>query len=677
MTEIRNHQELLTQLDGWHQAGWLRAIDVNLAHLLAETETDAAVLLAAAWVSHQAGRGHTCLSLAALCQDADTTLAIPPYRYHQPLDGTEPLLTPAALVTRYFGSDNPAQVQALWCQALLASHAVTNHPNSDPAPFVLLDAEQGGRLYLRRYWRYEDRIQADLSQRLSRVERVDNEALQHNLTQLFASNKSSAPGEIDWQKVASANAIKYPFSVITGGPGTGKTYTVVRLLALLQNLAPTPLRITLAAPTGKAAARLKDSVTDAIKSLSNTQLKHGVEALPTQATTLHRLLGPQRHSRRFKHHRENPLRYDVVVVDEASMVDIEMLDALLDALPPHTRLILLGDKDQLASVEAGAILAALCEDAEHGHYQPEHLQWLKTVTGEDLPAALADEAGSARSQAVVMLRKSQRFDGPIADLATAINTQDIAARRAAISNPPKEPNKHAPIRMLTATGGSNDSPEARQRALYAQLRQLVTTGLADFKQAYSAPCDAADEDAVNDWAANVLAQFSKFQLLTAVKQGPWGQRGLNRQLSEWLGGKADGWFHGRPVMITSNDYSLNLRNGDIGVALRHPVDGLLKVALIDNARGDGNESVQIRWLLPSRLAHVDTVYAMTVHKSQGSEFAHTVVVLPDHVTPVLTKELLYTGITRAKQQLTLVVPDQNVFDETIKRKITRVGGLFS
>jgi exodeoxyribonuclease V alpha subunit len=457
----------------------------------------------------------------------------------------------------------------------------------------------------------------------------------------------------------------------------------VRLLALLQAPAVEagmPLRIRLAAPTGKAAARLTESISQQVRTLKVTEDVR--EKIPSDVTTVHRLLGSRPGTRHFRHHAGNRLPLDVLVVDEASMIDLEMMANLLDALPAHARLVLLGDKDQLASVEAGAVLGDLCRDAEAGWYSPQTRQWLETVSGENLQASgLQEDAQGTHplAQQVVMLRHSRRFGegSGIGQLARWVNQQQPEEARKLLSA-----RSHDDVYCLALKG-------EQDRA----LERLLLDGHGEGPQGYRhylsvlrnqrPPLDSPLEDSRwIDWAREVLQAFDAFQLLCAVRKGPWGVEGLNQRVTEALLrarliDSDQQWYEGRPVLMTRNDYGLGLMNGDIGIALKLPEQEgpetgkqVLRVAF---PRNDGQGGV--RFVLPSRLNDVETVYAMTVHKSQGSEFAHTALILPDALNPVLTKELIYTGITRAKDWFTLIESRAGVFEEAVKRRVKRLSGL--
>ncbi|VVP87993.1 RecBCD enzyme subunit RecD [Pseudomonas fluorescens] len=668
LAPLSRADDLLLLLSRWVERGWLRALDkafVAFLHELAP-EDDPLVLLAAALTSHQLGHGHVCLDLFETLKEPDFALSLPP---EGDVQGGAMLL-PSQLLGSLDG--------AHWCKVLAASNLVAlaadSRDNVRDRPLVL----SGKRLYLRRYWAYERRIDLSLRERLTEHESTPNDLLQR-LTGLFGPAR---PGEvIDWQKLACALATRSAFSIVTGGPGTGKTTTVVRLLALLQAPAVDagmPLRIRLAAPTGKAAARLTESISQQVQTLKVTE---GVrEKIPSDVTTVHRLLGSRPGTRHFRHHAGNRLPLDVLVVDEASMIDLEMMANLLDALPAHARLVLLGDKDQLASVEAGAVLGDLCRDAEAGWYSPQTRQWLETVSGESLQASgLQEDAQGTHplAQQVVMLRHSRRFGegSGIGQLARWVNQQQPEEARKLLSA-----RSHDDVYCLALKG-------EQDRA----LERLLLDGHGEGPQGYRhylsvlrnqrPPLDSPLEDSRwIDWARQVLQAFDAFQLLCAVRKGPWGVEGLNQRVTEALLrarliDSDQQWYEGRPVLMTRNDYGLGLMNGDIGIALKLPEQEghgkqVLRVAF---PRNDGQGGV--RFVLPSRLSDVETVYAMTVHKSQGSEFAHTALILPDALNPVLTKELIYTGITRAKDWFTLIESRAGVFEEAVKRRVKRLSGL--
>jgi len=592
----------------WASATPLTGLDKSLANLLQSKQAsdDPHHLWLAALTSHQWGRGHACLDLATLQNQAAALLGWSDEQV-------------AVLPT-----DLPQAASTLpWTQG-------------EASPLVLTEDTQGKRLYLRRAWAAEQNIRQSIAQRLAQPCDVPAD-LQQRLDALFTPTTN---GEPDMQRLACEVAAQNRITLITGGPGTGKTTTVVKLLSLLVGTSSRDLHIHLAAPTGKAAARLTESISKAL-----TQMPADVQArIPTQAQTLHRLL--QTHSKTRQVHQ---LAADVVVVDEASMIDLEMMTRLLQAVPATSRLILLGDKDQLASVEAGAVMSQLC-------------------------------TGSLLKHQTVTLIHSHRFDAKsgIGQWARTVNADvaDSTPALKALWNATPDWLTTLPLQQSVLLDEGSDAaepdvtrlqlPHARDPKLTAGLRYgwrnwltLLEAHRPHNKQA-AQPCSDVQ-------AVALLKAFTEFCVLCAVREGPLGVTQLNAHVEHALGLGQSAWYAGRPVMVTRNDYALDLMNGDIGLCLPAP-DGVLRVAF---PAVDGG----VRWIMPSRLESVDTVFAMTVHKSQGSEFAHVLLVLPAQESPVLTRELVYTGLTRAKQRLTLWAPQLGVLYNACARRVLRSGGL--
>lgn len=568
----------------------LSDLDLALADWARRHGADRLVARAFALSSWAVAQGHTCLDLADV---------------------------PHALMS----ADN----QAALADALAASALVGTAGQSRP---LIVDR---GKLYLQRYHAYEARLAARLRELMSTPPApVNIEALRPG-NGLFVADPHDASAT-NWQAVAAFAALRHRFTVISGGPGTGKTYTIVRLLRVLIETAlkqgDTPPLIALAAPTGKAAARMLESVRTGLDDMGAdpTFDASAIDThVPRVSRTLHRLLGLAGATTRPRFDADNPLGYDVVIVDEASMVDLPMMAKLAEAVPRGARLILLGDRYQLASVESGAVLAELCAAAGVNRFTRAQQD-----AAAGLLAAPAAPVANPLADHVVTLQTSRRFnaDSAIGQLAAAVNAGQPDTALALLDAGYPDLVYH-----------DSDHPAALERLVedtaerYARLRNVTDPSLA-------------------------LAELSRQIILTAVRHGPAGNHTLNAAITERLARRLDfaptqTWYHGRPIMIRRNDYRTGLYNGDVGIALAAP-DGRLRVWI---AADDG-----LKAFIPSALPAHETVYAMTVHKSQGSEFDAVSLVLPPHDTPVLSRELLYTGITRARSKLSFYGPRHAVRD---------------
>jgi exodeoxyribonuclease V alpha subunit len=650
---------LFDHVDALAERGQLRRLSPAFARFIAsleantnadaDAEKNCALVLACVLLSELEGRGHSCLVLDDLVRDPCLLMGWAEDQWDALAGaaGTLPLDC------------------ASWQNMLAQSSSVWQAGTLDAQqPLV----QENGRLYLRRYWRHEMQVANAMAARLLAPRTPDVARVRQWLDILFDQD-SAGP---DWQKIACAIALRKSVAIITGGPGTGKTYTVASLLALLFAVEddPTRLRVALAAPTGKAAARLKQSIDDALANLAqkvDARLPLPLATLTARmgpARTLHSLLGARPGTRAFQHHAGNLLDVDVLIVDEASMVHLEMMAALLDALPAKAMLILLGDKDQLASVEAGAVLGDLCHDAQAGGYSAATLSYVQEASGQAIDAQYQGAAGPLAQQ-TVMLRHSRRFSGPIGALALAVNAGQ----------------EQQVLDCLRGNGDANgDSAqvawiEPAQPADLLQLAWLGRAGAGGGYRAYLALVKAGPglQDHPS-WVRQVLQEFQSFRILCAVREGEWGVAGINDALE--LRFEREGmfvrsaWYVGRPVMVTRNDYGTKVFNGDIGLTLRDPARPTsLRVYFLE---GD-----EVRSVLATRLRHVETAFAMTVHKSQGSEFLHTVLVLPKDGAGMLARELIYTGITRARDFFTLVSPTPTVLLEAIARRTRRASGLRS
>ena len=584
----------------------LRPLDVQFAMMVAGEEPE--VMLAAALLSKDAGEGHVCLPLSRLVPDEQM---------------------PAALQSCFVLLGESVDWQAVLSCSPAVSGAETQ------TPMILT----GERLYLNRLWRNELTVARFFSETNAPLP-CDEAQLRQTLDGLFSSGEA-----IDWQKVAAAVALTRRISVISGGPGTGKTTTVAKLLAaLIQLSGEQKCRIRLAAPTGKAAARLTESLGGALQRLPLTEAQ--LALFPNEASTLHRLLGAQPGSQRLRYHAGNPLHLDVLVVDEASMIDLTMMSRLIDALPPHARVVFLGDRDQLASVEAGAVLGDICTYASYG-YTAARAQELARLTGCSLEPDHSPVAGALRDS-LCLLQKSYRFgsNSGIGQLAAAVNRGDRHATR-------------------TVFDGSFTDIEKKSLQSGEEYQAMLEEALQGYQRFLSCVQQRSQP-------GQVIAAFGEYQLLCALREGPFGVAGLNDRLEQLLVQKRkinrqqhSRWYEGRPVMISRNDSTLGLFNGDIGIALDRGNGLRVWFQLPDGS---------VKSVQPSRLPEHETAWAMTVHKSQGSEFNHAALILPTQLSPVVTRELVYTAVTRARQRLSLYA-DERVLGQAIATRTERRSGL--
>ncbi|WP_373064916.1 exodeoxyribonuclease V subunit alpha [Gemmatimonas sp.] len=585
----------------------LTPIDVAFGRLLARiggaslNDGAACELIArtGALLSFERGLGNSCLDIASV-----TRL--------QALDGS---------------SDVSAPNVAEWQEMLVASGVVGN--GVSPTPLVM----EGTRLYLRRFYAAEERLAHEITGRMHETGDHAEEPDAATVA-LFRRLFPVSEGVTDWQAVAAGAALRRRLLFITGGPGTGKTTVAARILALLLHRRPT-LRIALAAPTGRAAARLAEAITSAATSMEISPELRGL--LPTKGTTLHRLLGYAPWNDRFRYRPDNRLAEDVVIIDEASMVDVLMMDAFFGAVSPSARIIVLGDPDQLVSVETGFVLGDISRAADtvgvdHG---PGLAAWFTALAGAPLPASTA---ATPLRDSVVQLRRSYRFEKQlgIGALALAVQRQDADSALVILAD------------ETLSDVGTVDAAVTPTQLLAPLLKHVEAYLLAQ------------------DPAA-ALGALADFRVLCALREGDTGVSGLNALVERWLqsrGLPVKGWYDHRPVLITANDPSTGLFNGDVGVTLT--ANGRTEVHF---ASGNG-----VRAFAPARLpAHV-TAWAMTVHKAQGSEFGHVMLVLPDVDSRILTRELLYTGITRAKQTVT-IAGSSEILRTAIGRNVTRSSGL--
>ena len=613
-------------LGDFNRAGVLGVADVHAAQAIGRIghESRESVQLAVALAVRALRAGSVCIDLRTVAEAvfADTTT-----------DDGEAQLDVSTLAW-----PDPQQ----WIADCADSPLTATETEPDGRPLRMA----GGLLYLERYWRQEETVRRELQQRAAATPpRVDLDRLRDGLDRIFDS-AGLAPDEPDLQRRAAAVSALSWVSVLAGGPGTGKTTTVARLLALLQDQQQdnAPLRVALAAPTGKAAARLEEAVREAAGRLDPDDRDRVGEL---SASTLHRLLGWTPGSRnRFRHDATNRLPYDVIVVDEMSMVSLTLMARLLDAVRPNARLILVGDPDQLSSVEAGAVLADIVGAPTTS--VPTIADDLGQALSEPVPAEKIHQYG------VVQLQHTWRFGGAIDELARAVRA----------SNPDRvmEILRSGDASLIfvepTETGAESIDSTIGAAALERLRAEVIEAG-----RMIKTAAEAGD-------VAGALAGLERHRLLCAHRRGPYGVTHWSREMLHWLGdaideyGAAGEWYPGRPLLITANDYEMSLYNGDTGVVVQTE-DG------IRAAFARGGEPTMIA---PVRLDSVQSVHAMTVHRAQGSQFRAVSFIVPPPDSPLLTRELLYTAVTRATEQV-LVVGTEEAIRRATLRPANRASGL--
>jgi exodeoxyribonuclease V alpha subunit len=598
--------------------GLLSELDLHFSRFMIKLSgsPDPYLALAASLVSNCTGKGHICLDLAAAGGKA-----------LQEGESKDPIICPQT---------------NLWVERLSKSPLVGR-----PGDFKPLILDDKSRLYLYRYWDYERKLSDIIRERAEQdCSSIDFAALAEGLKNLFPIGKPEYP---DWQKLAAFSSIIKKFCVISGGPGSGKTSVVARILVLfLLQAKERKLRIALAAPTGKAAARLREAIKKAKEKLN---YPHTIkDTIPEEASTIHRLLGPVLGSPYFRHNAKNPLPVDVIVVDEASMIDLPLMSKLTQALLPDSHLILLGDKDQLASVEAGAVLGDICDTKHIDRFSESFCRMAKEIAGETITMPPTSQGGWRGQDCIIQLKKSHRFDylSGIGAVSAAVNSGESERALAILRS-----NEYPDI-------GWSNLP--RPEALIQALRGPVISGFKNYLKAveYGDP-------------RNALELFDQFRILCGLREGPYGIHAINVLVERILAEASSirpqtQWYQGRPVLITRNDYTLRLFNGDVGVIMRDQEAHNELRAFFPAPEG------KLRKLPPIRLPEHETAYAITVHRSQGSEFNMVLFLLPERDALVLTRELIYTAITRAKERAE-VWGKENVFLAAVCRRIVRTSGL--
>ena len=616
---------ILATIEKLRDIGTFSDLDVHFTKLITTLshDTDEALLMGAVLASHFTTEGSSCVDLKQYANKLFPSVV---------QEGIESLSCPS---------------YSSWLTSLQNCQIVGQPGDYTP---LILDKH---RLYLYRYFYYEQQLATKiclLSQMPSQS--INHRILEESLSRLFPNTLN------DSQKIATRTAMLHHFCIISGGPGTGKTTTVVKILTGLLEQNPN-LNIALAAPTGKAAVRLQEAVTQTLTHLNCTPAIKA--AIPEETYTIHRLLGSRPTSPYFHRHADNILPYDVIIVDEASMIDLALMAKLVQAIPKTARLILLGDKDQLASVEAGTVLGDICEagidrgqgSGERGQETREintvsnHYSQTTVKNNPFLHSRLKLQRNFSLEKSIVLLEKNYRFgeDSGIRALAQAV----------------KEGQGEKALQILQ----SENYPDVSWHSINPS-NNLPPDLLDQIVVHFSACLE-------NESPLEILQQFDRVKVLSATRHGRYGVIQVNRQIETELSKKGliqigVRWYHGRPIMITRNDYRLSLFNGDVGIILGN-IAGYQKLqAFFPSNKG------QFRTLMHYRLPEHETVYAMTIHKSQGSEFDNVLMLLPDQISPLLTRELIYTAITRARQSVK-IWGNESVFLTACSEKISRSSGL--
>jgi exodeoxyribonuclease V alpha subunit len=606
-------------LRSFNEAGVLVAADVHVALRLAGLvgEKDEAALLAAALAVRAPRSGSVCVDLATIAATAVADLEVPTDLGELPWPDT-----------------------AEWVSHLAASQLVAEGDDgADDRPLRLV----GTTLYLDRYWRDERLVAGDLLARSADpVGDVDEALLAEGLARVFDGE------EPDLQRLAAATCVLRRLAVVGGGPGTGKTTTVTRILALLDEQADDPPLVALAAPTGRAAARLEEAVHEEASTLALAEPVRE-RLLGLSASTLHRLLGSRGGSpNRFRYGRRNQLPHDVVIVDETSMVSLSLMARLLEAVRRDARLVLVGDPKQLASVEAGAVLGDVVGPAaDELLMRGPARAALARVAGQDVPAA-TPSAGVTIGDSIVVLRRVHRFAGTIAALAEAVRAGDADTALELLGA------GHDDVLWIdvdVADDAARDAIRPVREAAVAAGRHLVAAARAGA-------------------ASEAIAALAGFRILCAHRRGRYGVSTWNAVVERWLADELgrfaeDAWYVGRPLLVTRNDYSLRLFNGDTGVLVAR--ENGRKGAVFERQ----GELVEIS---PTRLEAVETVHALTIHKSQGSQVDAVAVLLPDPTSRILTRELLYTAVTRARTSV-LLCGTEDAIRAALSRPVSHASGL--
>lgn len=605
------------------EKGIIGSIDLHFARLMDELGAGGRDLfLASALLSSQTRMGHICLDL------------------------------------REFSSREVVENGGIHCPDhegwlnSLKGNAVVGAPG-EQTPMIL---DGDSRLYLYRYFEYQRFLSEYILEKARGAMNRDLPSvsgLKERLDMLFGDSGAS----MDHQKAAACLSYLNGFSVISGGPGTGKTTTVAKLLVLFiqsfleeknhdhGNYEERSMSILLCAPTGKAAQRLKESLNSALDGMDNQEKIRRL--IPQDVLTIHRMLGTISGSPYFRYNSENRLPADLVVVDEASMVDLALMSKLVSALSPQTSLVLLGDKDQLASVEAGSVLGDICGSVHDNVYSTNMGQALERYTGFSVETCSESVSGTGMENLITVLTRSFRFGekSGIGKLSRAANKGDHGTVFSVLDDVELQDVNHED---LPAKSLLKDALRKRVCDTYGRYIRM-----GDIREAF--------------------ISLEAFRILCAVREGAYGVHSINRLVAEILyeeklADTRDEWYPGRPVMITKNDYNLKLFNGDVGITVEDETNNRRCRVVFQ-----GNDN-QFKSFAPDQLPEHETAFAMTVHKSQGSEFDRILLILPERENPILTRELVYTGVTRARKHVTIMA-DREILARALERRITRRSGL--
>jgi len=640
MSDYRPDQrtdKLFELLEKLVHSGPLEPVDIALPRWLHNrlNEDDSVVLAAAAHLSALTRQGHVGAKIPVGENN------IPRFAAEKPLDLTS----------------GETELLDEWTQKIpvaLENSGIVGSADDLKHPLIY----DSGYLYFQRYQRYESTLAGMLLEKSTQpMPAFDEHEAVEWIDKLLPADADW--DGIDYQQLAMWMALKKRLLILTGGPGTGKTYTLIRLVALRfllrENSKHSLPSVALAAPTGKAAARINESIAESMTGLDKMLPDRVLQHLPTQAQTIHRLLGTRRNHPEFKHTSKNPLQHDIVVIDEASMVDIGLMTKLMEALKPGSQLILIGDKDQLASVEAGSVLGDICTpfDAEHNRFEVNRFStgFRNEVSASSL--MVLPETDTTNSSPVmdcmVQLERSRRFE----------NSPGIGKLAAAVNSNKADETLKLLQKELNIAISESKGPDDLQIKLdnWNYLRQSFEKGNA----------------------AEFFAAWESFQILCAHRRGTRSVNAINRLIDNKLSknglennnNQPVEWYAGRPIIITQNSYELDLYNGDIGITVQNPEnDDALQVCF--PARGEPDNAY--RFISPAQLSDYQSAWALTVHKSQGSEFDEVLLMLPDETSPILTRELVYTALTRSKQKFA-VWAKNTILREAITRNIQRTGAL--